>query len=1020
MAINNDWNVDFVNKVISHIDGTLDFDGVTTGNPPNSGDYVRGCVSGAVGKLLGDYDINGTAQPIADTATGTLTLTDVVNRFQDNEGLKVLDTLRFDNVTGPGFVVGDIIYESLTAGPARIRVDAIEYHYTDADESNDIGTIYGRMLSPTTAFANDDVLKKNSGTGTRTAMANGASDTGDTWVGATVNEPSTATITPPGSDKAFISNFDGGTEAIPRFAKVVNHSTTETKTAVVQTVYGVTATGSLRLVDCATTWTDNEKIYVKKVPYDNLQTGQTFKIGDKIVIKTTSVGSVQATGKIIAVETITSLTGKITLQNETGTITDDDVIYVRTTSDTKVAYVNGPSATTFRDYVADINGSAILNQLETQGGLYSSTISLNIVRDSNALYTYLQDTFDELGALDDDVPMTAQVALQQFTLVNGWKIPDLSFRFLQSGSIQDSDLNNIWTNYQTLGTVEGIGNTVYAATTPLPQFYILQNSAIVTPWWYYGHIDVLVKVKTNTNTRIVKNATGLLISSGTVTIFNRNFGDTYDHFETTTIAGVAPVPLATANDLNNTSGTHRLLLTGSTQFTVGEEITVSTDATKRGIITALTKGASSGTLDYILTGSTNFATTNIVTGSTSGVTSTVNGAPSSLVAGYGTKIVIATVEGTITYSARSSATNYPGEQVTGVTSGASAILMYDDGTSTLTLGNKTERTNFTNGERLNAASSATRWTLSSTLTVTTRILRDIGDGNGNQPYNAVIFLNRAGTGGDTLARMYEWVKYRTRSLETAGEPAYSLLGGKGSESGVQGRFYITLDTSYALVKASPWGTFAGGTFFGARGVFIQDMANADIRSYQLIDSNGTVRNPPNQQTLTVSGVVSGDRVAVFRTSGGQIYTNEWQISTRSGLYNGSGDTKILVRAGSRSFSSGALPQDVPATGVLRVLDPADTGLFNSYTYSAVNRTSHVFTLSSALGVNLVTGDPAFVVFIQEEATATSVSNNVIYVANISLLARVRSKGILPFEVTGTFTSAGATLSAIRTFDSIVN
>ena len=165
MAISDDWNVDFVNKVISHIDGTLDFDTVTPGNPPQSGDYIRGCTTGGVGKILGSYNESGVGQDISNTATGTVTLTNVQDRFQDGEGLKVLDSLRFDNVTGPGFQIGDTLYESLAGGPAKILVDAIEYHYTEADESNDIGTIYGRMQSPTTAFANDDLVKKNSGTG---------------------------------------------------------------------------------------------------------------------------------------------------------------------------------------------------------------------------------------------------------------------------------------------------------------------------------------------------------------------------------------------------------------------------------------------------------------------------------------------------------------------------------------------------------------------------------------------------------------------------------------------------------------------------------------------------------------------------------------------------------------------------------------------------------------------------------------------------------------------------------------
>ena len=47
----------------------------------------------------------------------------------------------------------------------------------------------------------------------------------------------------------------------------------------------------------------------------------------------------------------------------------------------------------------------------------------------------LQDEFDELGQLDDNEPMTAQVKDQAYTLVNSWQIPDLSMRFLESGSV---------------------------------------------------------------------------------------------------------------------------------------------------------------------------------------------------------------------------------------------------------------------------------------------------------------------------------------------------------------------------------------------------------------------------------------------------------------------------------------------------------------------------------------------------------------------------------------------------------
>ena len=71
-------------------------------------------------------------------------------------------------------------------------------------------------------------------------------------------------------------------------------------------------------------------------------------------------------------------------------------------------------------------------------------------------------------------------------------------------------------------------------------------------------------------------------------------------------------------------------------------------------------------------------------------------------------------------------------------------------------------------------------------------------------------------------------------------------------------------------------------------------------------------------------------------------------------------------------------------------------------------------------MDLTPADNAFVVLIEKEATATSVTNTIQYLADIPLLIRVRRKGILPFQTTGTFGSSGATIGAVRTSDTIVN
>lgn len=771
-------------------------------------------------------------------------------------------------------------------------------------------------------------------------------------------------------------------------------------------------------------WSDNDEIYVADtITYDNLQAGQSFKLNDIVTGEGTDgmgAGSNGAQGKIISVDAANSKIVMLNILNRP--FVNNEQLHVNSVYIADVEAAAGDNANFVRLH-ADCNqvgpGLIKTEQTVSQGGLYDD--QLNAVRDANQFYTMIQDEFDELGALDDEIPLSAQVRLQQYTLINSWKIPDLSFRFLESGSIQDSALNNIWTNFQTLGSVGGIEDISYGNTTPQPQIYIEQNGSVLDTSWLEGQIDVLAKVKSNSLPTLTTDGTGAEINSGTVTIFVRRYGDTYDHFTTTTIAGVAPIPLATATDINNTTGTHSFAFDGGSSgeaITVGEEIVATggaADPDKRGVVTSYTTGDSgvTGTIEYILTGGTQFLNDDIVTGQTTGFNKTVNGAPTTLVAGYGTDIVVATVQQTLSH-AGTTGTFVEGELVNQAVSGASAILMADSG-SALTLGNVSgtfDNTNTVTG----ATSGATATANGSPANVTT-INRDIGDGNGVQPYNAVIYMDRTGASAQTLADMYEWIKYRTRRQEEAGEPAYNLLGGKGDGTdgpiAVQGRIYITLDDAYALVKASPFGTFAGGTFFGARGVFIQDMAAADIRNYQLIDANGTLRNPPNQQSIVVNGLASGDRVAVFRrpnsTPGSGILTNEYSVNGNQS--NGAGTVVVDT----------TISSDTPSSGVLRIYNNL-TQVYDSYAYTSF--ATSTFTLSGTLSQQYDDGatpiGDVYVPLIQEQSSGTSVSVNIVYSADIPLLARVRQKGILPFEVESTFTSTGAIITAIRTTDTIVD
>jgi len=944
MPIADDWDIDFIDKVISHVDGILSYD-TNTGVAPSDGDYVQGTTSLAVGKVIAGSDLGGTA------ATGTLTLTNVVGKFEDNDPLLVLDSLAFDGVTAGngGFKVGDTLDEA-GAGTADIDVLAIEYNLGTAGEGTIFGTAGGGQ-----SWTDGDVMDINGGQ-TDVADANGAEVAGATFTGALAN----GTLAVPGTantNNSVIIHYDAGTVAIPEGATIEDAASGAI--GIAQQVYGVTTTGSVRINNSDTTggaWTNDNTLRADMViAYNNQVAGQVFSPGDVVL------GAGGATGRVLA-DTGTELI----LADETGTWNNAEDIDVE---GVKIAEVNGTN-TTLNLATINIPGGVRAAQRASQGGIYvtASATSLNIVRSFNELYTYLQDHFDELGQLDDNEPMTAQVRDQAYTLVNNWQIPDLSLRFLESGSLKDSGNNNIFVNIQTLGTIADITNQGFfldtTQRTPQPNLYIEQNGLVLRQDWLEGNINVLVKIKTKTDTRYINptvNTLGQLINSGIVTVFAREYLRTYDNFTfTNTTGGVVAVPLATANDLDNNTGQYTFGWDGgdgTNTILAGEEIVVGADTIASplsvGIVTAQTGGtATSGTVNYVLKSATQFADPDPnIRGGVSGADFDINGAVSNLVAGYNTDIRIMTVDQKITGDG-GAGTFIVGEQVTQTSSGATGYFMELDGFDMYV--QKANGTAFTTGDlTITGDTSTATHTHSTAFTIDTNqsTVPKAIDLATDLNYGAVISGDITDASPQVIENVYEWAKFVTRSESTSTE------GGVGNTAGIEGRIYRYLVNTYAEKKASPYGTFAGGTMFGAQGVFIdKDTLDAtDLQSISLLDNAGSTVTPPNLQALTVTSLVSGDRVAVYRSTGAQsttILTTEWGVGTIGSGNNESADGTVLVQAGSRALIDSKLPNDVPDAAVLRIEVGPATGIFTSYAYTAVNRTTLIFTLSGTLATTL--------------------------------------------------------------------
>ncbi len=1031
MTIANDWLIRFVPEVggvrkeIMHVDGVLSYD-ANTGTAPSLDEYVIGTTTGSVGRVIAGSDLGGTS------ATGTLTLTNVVGRFDNNEPLRVLSEVPFDTVGGTprGFVIGDTL-----TGPTTESIDvkAIEYNQGPKILLAGEGVIYGDNL--TAGFGDGEQIDVSGGA-TAVADVNG-SETDNSALFATclVN----GTLAVPGTastNDSVIIHYDAGTLAIPVDAHVGDGTTTANGFA--QQVEGVVGTGSIRLVDSDTSggaWTDNNTLELEEVVFFDAQVaGEVFLDGDLIEGQTSGkrfrvlVGGIiddgDSTGKLITV----GGEGVLTLAEDLHRILPGDVL------GPKIAEVES-TTTVLAAATLNLPGGVRTEQRAdagvSQGGIYDPSDSLNIRRSSNAFFTFIKDTFDELTELDDKSAINGNVADSLYTVLsnNGWEIPDLSFRFLEKGAWRDAGRNNIWTNYgasRALFTGADITEDGFLATAtnprPMPDAYLEQDGNVVAPFWLEGPFDVIVKTRTTTNVQIIEPSTaalGQLVDNGDVTWFARPYGRAYAHFDNSDVGKVAPIVLATLDDADNKTGQFRYSFNtgGAGAFTVGELIT--SPGGKLGIVFASDSGAT-GNVDYALLSTTQFADTDVITGQVSAKTATLDAAGlSNLVAGYGTNIKTMVVDRRFTGGTTTVAVFVIGETVTQTGTGATGFVLEDDG-GTVYVQDSTGTFNGTG--LLTGGVSGALNTPTATAAFTT-VPKDLAEGSGDNNYAGVTSADITNASPQPILDVYEWDKFLTN------EKSVTIEGGRGATAGQEGRIYRGFDATFAEKQVAPYGNFAGGIMFGAEAHFLDKdtLIAADLQNIRVTPIGGSELTPPNLQTALMTNLLAGFRGGIYRSTGvGSLDILATEFQHAAG--NAAANSVIVVQAGSRSVSP--LPSDVPDTGVLRIEDPSNPGIFLRAIYDSVNRATDTFSLQQGIGqdtigditgaVALTQGDDCFVAFVEEEAVGASISNNIQFVANIEMVGIARLKGFDDFESAQQFTATGVNFAVVRAPDDVVD
>lgn len=281
-----------------------------------------------------------------------------------------------------------------------------------------------------------------------------------------------------------------------------------------------------------------------------------------------------------------------------------------------------------------------------------------------------------------------------------------------------------------------------------------------------------------------------------------------------------------------------------------------------------------------------------------------------------------------------------------------------------------------------ALSAAAAEAVYATMTVATGdTTQDLGGGQGSKLHKGTITLN----GATTLADAYQALMWAASENSTA------------TIATAPGWRYRKLNAAYPENVSAPFGTFAGGKWFVARGWWLTGVMAADSKNYELISDDNTRETPPTSVSVQVGGVVSGDYVLVARDNGsGGINTTEYTVSGSSG-------------AGTVTVTG--LKPDTPLSGVIRI--DGDRYPYSSWTGTTVDLTG---TLSKTY-----TSRPAFIPLIDDVAAGTTINSaNFQFGSNFTCRYRVRNGGvgspIVPFESTLSVTETGGSGTAVRGSD----
>jgi len=498
-------------------------------------------------------------------------------------------------------------------------------------------------------------------------------------------------------------------------------------------------------------------------------------------------------------------------------------------------------------------------------------------------------------------------------------------------------------------SVAGVsGQTRYTAIQAIgsvPAFsevYVYQNRTKLTDstggfqWWTtdpdvsLGIISILVRTQ----------ASGTLIADADLEVFARRYTSLYDNFRLNVAGGgFSALPLASAPDINNTTGYRRFTGSAGSGTFLADELVIEATSGAQAVLTAVGGTVGAPILEYYLVGDlvdifSSGAQT--VTGQSSGATCTSaapvanTDGPTDVAAGEGGTVTITL--GSTTADHDGNGTAEPYSIIVDAQGDVSVAKVYER-IKYVTRRGATQTELF--GAGVNIPGESYRGLEALIYYDTPSGTFNEGDDiTGQGGYTARLIGNRSSVAGEDVVQTYITVTDQQTSLDAVVNN--DTLTDESSDT-------VVADTagaggailSISSPKASPFGTFTGTTIFGARGVLYSNI-DVNPQAYILTDDLGTLRTPPNTVTILIDNTATGDRVLVARDTGVAGIIDKDQF----------GGMTVTSASATSITVAGTVDSEVPPVGWVRVVENT---LQQEHRYAYSSRTtgaSGVFTLTA--------------------------------------------------------------------------